>query len=302
MKYFIFFLSAMVMMLSACLKDDDSEQKEEERRKLEAYLLDNNITQEPTGSGMYYLEEVEGTGVSPRVDDLIELVYTGTLIDGTVVETTDSAEARDARIYSDSRLYGPHRYYVQPTDGFFEGIRKMKEDGEATFIIPSDLAYGGSRYGSIPPYSTLIYHVKLLDVILDTETHEQELINEFIENDTLEYKETDGVYVAIIEEGEGELMDTGNEVAVQFTGYFLDGRVFDTNEGQIPTRFVIGSGDVIEGWDIAAKQMRRYTRARWIIEPDKAYGSAGLAVQYYGYIIPPEMTLVFDVFIAGTLK
>jgi len=53
---------------------------------------------------------------------------------------------------------------VNIIEGWNEGIKFMKEGGEATLIIPSVLGYGSSGSGSIPPYSTLIFDVELIDV------------------------------------------------------------------------------------------------------------------------------------------
>ena len=52
----------------------------------------------------------------------------------------------------------------QVIKGWDEGISYMHEGGEATLIIPSSLGYGSSGAGSIPPYSTLIFEVKLINI------------------------------------------------------------------------------------------------------------------------------------------
>jgi len=48
--------------------------------------------------------------------------------------------------------------------GWDEAIALMKEGGRATLVIPSDLAYGAAGTGSIPPYTSLVFYVELVDV------------------------------------------------------------------------------------------------------------------------------------------
>ena len=91
-KLGLFSLLAAIM-LGGCKKDDSQEQIEQEMRLLEQYLTDNNITQEPTESGLYYIPIVEGTGMAPTQDTWIDIEYTGMLIDGTVFATSDENTA-----------------------------------------------------------------------------------------------------------------------------------------------------------------------------------------------------------------
>ncbi|MCK4920348.1 MAG: hypothetical protein KAS71_04830, partial [Bacteroidales bacterium] len=70
-----FFLTHIILLaiFSSCEKDDFSEQINIENRLFENYLLANNITTEPTASGLYYIEEEEGTGATPIYDNWVIL-------------------------------------------------------------------------------------------------------------------------------------------------------------------------------------------------------------------------------------
>ena len=126
---------------------------DEETEILEQYLTENNITTEPKESGLYYIETETGTGLQPQQGDTVYVHYTGKLIDGTVFDTSEGGNP-----FSFELGVG---YVIQ---GWDEGIAYMKEGGKATLIIPSQLGYGSTGATSIPPYSTLIFDVELVDV------------------------------------------------------------------------------------------------------------------------------------------
>ena len=132
----------------------------EEMLKLKKYIADNNITTQPTSSGLYYIETVAGTGERARYGLNVSVRYKGYFFDGTVFD-----QNLDASIPFTFPLgYG----YV--ISGWDEGISYMRVGGKATLIIPSSLAYGyqGSDGGDggvdIPPYTTLIFEVELVGV------------------------------------------------------------------------------------------------------------------------------------------
>ena len=122
----------------------------------ERFLAENakrpNVTVTP--SGLQYEVLTEGTGRSPKATDTVRCHYHGTLIDGTVF---DSSYQRN-----------------QPADfglnqviaGWTEGVQLMKEGAKYRFYLPYHLAYGERGAGnSIPPFATLVFDVELLKVL-----------------------------------------------------------------------------------------------------------------------------------------
>jgi FKBP-type peptidyl-prolyl cis-trans isomerase len=104
-------------------------------------------------SGLQYEVISEGTGVKPSVDDLVQVHYEGTLING---EVFDSSFARGM----------PAEFYLnQVISGWTEGLQLMSEGSTYKLFIPQNLAYGARATGGIPAYSTLIFLVELLTVI-----------------------------------------------------------------------------------------------------------------------------------------
>jgi len=107
-----------------------------------------------TASGLQYIVEKEGTGISPVATDEVTVHYTGKLLDGTVFDS--SVTRGEPATFPLNRVI----------PGWTEGVQLMKEGGKYTFFIPSDLAYGPQGVpNAIPPHSTLIFDVELIKVI-----------------------------------------------------------------------------------------------------------------------------------------
>ena len=90
--------------------------------------------------------------------------------------------------------------------------------------------------------------------------------------------------------GTGTPAASGNNITVNYTGMFTDGKVFDTSTGKQPLTVVIGVGQVIPGWDQGILGMRVGGKRRLIIPSPLAYGEKGA-----GRVIPPNATLIFDI-------
>jgi FKBP-type peptidyl-prolyl cis-trans isomerase len=296
LKLGIFTLLAAVL-LSGCEKDDSQEQMEREQRLLEEYLSTNNITVEPTESGLYYIPIAEGTGMSPTTQTWIEMEYTGMMIDGTVIATSDEAIAEQHGIKAEGMLYGPYRVKLDQLylKGMIEGLQLMKVGGIGRFIIPSSLAFGGASSGNVPAYTTLVYNVELLEAFDDPVAHEQQKIREFLaENDFENVDSTEsGLYYIQEKAGTGDLLQEGNFVSVYYSGQFLDGREFDTNIGGEALSFLIPGDGLIPGWNQGIQLMRDEEDGILIIPYDLGYGEEGFKNIYGFQVIPPYKTLVF---------
>lgn len=122
----------------------------------EAFLAENKkragvVT---TPSGLQYEIVKEGTGRQPKANDTVRCHYEGTLIDGTVFD-------------SSYRRNQPAEFGLrQVIAGWTEGVQLMKEGSIFKFYIPYNLAYGEHGAGAdIPPYAALIFTVELIKVL-----------------------------------------------------------------------------------------------------------------------------------------
>ena len=108
-----------------------------------------------TSSGLQYevLQEGDGT-TKPKATDVVQVKYTGKLLNGTVFDSTD----KNGGAPSDINLSN-----VIP--GWTEGIQLMSKGAKYRFYIPSDLAYGDQGAGgAIPGGSTIIFDVELVNI------------------------------------------------------------------------------------------------------------------------------------------
>ena len=106
-----------------------------------------------TASGLQYEVIVQGTGSRPEASDFVQVHYEGTLIDGTVF---DSSFARgEAAIFPLDGVI----------DGWSEGVQLMTEGSTYMLYIPPELGYGQYPAGSIPGNSTLIFRVEFLSIL-----------------------------------------------------------------------------------------------------------------------------------------
>ena len=105
-------------------------------------------------SGLQYQIITEGNGKKPSATDKVKCHYEGTLIDGTLF---DSSIKR-----GQPAVFGVN----QVIRGWVEALQLMSEGSKWRLFIPSELGYGAQQAGEmIPPHSTLIFEVELIEVL-----------------------------------------------------------------------------------------------------------------------------------------
>lgn len=104
-----------------------------------------------TASGLIITTIKEGTGASPKATDTVKVHYNGTLPSGQVFDSSLNGEPVSFQ------LNGVIKCWT-------EGVQLMKVGGKSKLVCPADIAYGDRGSGPIPPGSTLIFEVELLDI------------------------------------------------------------------------------------------------------------------------------------------
>ena len=110
-----------------------------------------------TASGLKIEDLVVGTGATAEKGKTVSVHYTGWLIDKSKADPFDSSVGRGQ----------PYEFALGTgavIRGWDEGVQGMKVGGKRLLTVPPDLGYGAQGNGPIPPNSTLIFEVELLDV------------------------------------------------------------------------------------------------------------------------------------------
>jgi FKBP-type peptidyl-prolyl cis-trans isomerase FklB len=129
--------------------------KEANKKEGEAFLEKNKSAKDVVTlpSGLQYKIVKKGTGgAKPDANDKVTVHYHGTLIDGTIF---DSSVDRGK-----TATFGLN----QVIPGWTEGLQYMEAGDKFVFYIPQNLAYGARAQGKILPFSTLIFEVELFNV------------------------------------------------------------------------------------------------------------------------------------------
>jgi FKBP-type peptidyl-prolyl cis-trans isomerase FkpA len=144
----VLFAVALMITLASC--DPAKKYEKQEQEDIQNYLSENSdLNFVKQASGLYYLERVAGTGISPVMNDSVYVIYTLALLNGTVLGTNL-----------------PYGCIVgENVDGFDEGIQLMKVGGTSTLLIPSKIGYGSDGNYPIPGYTSLLFDIELLKVV-----------------------------------------------------------------------------------------------------------------------------------------
>ena len=137
---------------AATLAAQDTKAPETEKKE------DSKMHRNP--SGLQYQDTVVGTGATPQKGQTVVVHYTGWLWENN---------AKGKKFDSSVDRGKPFEFKLgqgQVIRGWDEGVATMKVGGKRTLVIPPDLAYGtrGVGNGLIPPNSTLMFDVELLDL------------------------------------------------------------------------------------------------------------------------------------------
>ncbi|HEY6436218.1 MAG TPA: FKBP-type peptidyl-prolyl cis-trans isomerase [Ignavibacteriaceae bacterium] len=242
-------------------------------------------------SGLKYMDDSLGTGREAKDGDLVSIHFRGWMIPkdstGELFSDWSTDQGKNMLSLGDSKTRNQPIKFVLNSSSFIkgsdEGIVGMKTGGIRTIIIPSKLAYGEAGIGFIPPSTDLKVVVDLLEV-------KDKVVAEMWQVDTTLYKTTaSGVKYVIISQGEGPAVEAGKVITVSYSGYLLDGTLFDSSvERDEPIQFAVGQGQVIPGWDEGLLLLKKGDKARFIIPPQLGYGEMQLEK------IPANSTLIFD--------
>ncbi len=237
----------------------------------EPITLDGATT---TDSGLQFLEITKGSGRSPEDGDLISMLFTGSLPDGTVFTNSSASETPISAVFGREQLL----------PGWEEGLAMMEAGGIAKMVLPPELAFGEEGFGMIPPNSQIILEVELLTVEVPPQPSAV-ADDDFVSTDS-------GLQYADLTEGKGDAAELESIVSTHFTIWVQGDEehefVFSSEDGD-PVAFIVGGGTVFPGWEEGVLSMKQGGKRQLVIPPDLALGEAG------GNGIPPNATVVMEI-------
>ena len=148
-------LSASFQVIREIMQREAAAKAEAAAGEGKAFLADNAKRDGITtlASGLQFEVLTTGEGAKPSREDTVRTHYHGTLIDGTVF---DSSYERGQ----------PAEFPVGGViAGWTEALQLMNAGSKWRLYVPSELAYGAQGVGSIPPHSVLVFDVELLEVL-----------------------------------------------------------------------------------------------------------------------------------------
>ncbi|MBC9933393.1 FKBP-type peptidyl-prolyl cis-trans isomerase [Chitinophaga qingshengii] len=244
-----------------------------------------------TPGGIEYIVHKSGSGAQLKLGDTALLNVTQRINDSLLGESRKVIGAAIPVAISK-----PQNKY-----DLMEGLALLHEGDSATFVIPWDSLPAQER----PPFGKKGDKLKITFAVegkysaASQKEKDEKAIKEYMDKNKINAtKNAEGVYIAIQQEGTGEVPKTGDTVVVHYTGKLASGKVFDSSQDSTlrpgmplePIKFPIGQGFVIKGWDSGLGSLKKGTKATLLIPSTLAYGLQGSPPA-----IPANSILIFDV-------
>lgn len=305
MKKLFSVLISAVLLLSACMNSDDLEkEREQQLMTLKDYLASKNIAFAGTDT-VYriFIDSTlrDSTSIPIKSTYYVKVNYNLRLVDNEkLVETNNHVLAKQNGLLPVNFLSGPSLIAVNYTAiyGLYRSLLQLQKNDTAVFVIPFDWAFGSYYTDRIPVFSSLIFQVRVVDVIPDIAAYDKSFWQRWVV-DSLQLSLSDTteevpVYIKTYNTGDTtkKASDYSN-VTVIYKGWLTDGRVFTDNYDTIT--FSFGNTSIISGFSKAIEQLNLGQRAKIFIPYYHAYGTTARTNSAGQVVIPPYSSLIYEV-------
>ncbi len=247
----------------------------------------------PESCGIYIIPLEPGKGRCPVKGEKVEVDFSATLLDGQFVGSTFDQPEKFSFVLGEG-------YAIQ---GWEEIMPKMHLGERVKAIIPFEMAYGEHSVGSIPPYSNLVYDIKLLKITTAEElraeaekaqaalkVESEKAFADYVSANGIVDHTPSGLYYSKSLATDGAMPQKGQKVVIKFVASYLDGTPLgnsDDLDGDFEVSY--GNGVMLKGLEEGVGLMHVGEKARFVLPYQLAYGE-----HPYGNI-PGCSNLVFDV-------
>lgn len=129
-----------------------------EEQFIKEYINARNWSAQPTGSGLYVIVDNAGKGNKAANGNKVKVNYSGFLLDGTPFDSNVNPQFNHVQPFEFTLGQG------QVIKGWDEGLTYFAKGGKGKLLIPARLGYGEQGSGKIPPNSTLMFEIEVLDI------------------------------------------------------------------------------------------------------------------------------------------
>ena len=266
---------------------------EHAKQEFKDYVETNLVGVAPESSGVYIIPLEAGKGPSPKMGDKVEVDFSANLLNGQFVGSTFDRPDKFSFVLGKGLAI----------QGWEEIMPKMHLGERVKAVIPFELAYGEHSIGSIPPYSNLIYEIKLLKITpkeeLEAEAEKAlealkeesgKAFTDYVTANGIVDHTPSGLYYSKALVTDGAAPQEGKKAVIKYVATFLDGTPLGSSD-ELGGDFEVlyGSGAVLKGLEEGIGLMHVGEKARFVLPYTLAYGE-----QPYKNI-PGCSNLVFDV-------
>ncbi len=287
-----------LLIVLICLGSMQAEaQKKKSKTKKTTLFKEKDVAYAPSGLAYKFRQDIPGKpGSIGEVVKLDFILFTNkdSILRSTVDEKTMVITTIQKPKYPGS---------------FEECIAMLSKGDSCACWLSADTLFKYGIGAEMPVYiekgSFLRFEVKMHDVMTMEQYNQEQVIMAkqakqdedvvlaaYIKNNNIPAKldTATGIYYQVVQEGPGAYPKKGNKVIVHYTGYLLNGEIFDSSRDRgDPFDFILGKGYVIEGWDEGIPLMHKGEKGILYIPSYRGYGPQRAGT------IPPNSILIFEV-------
>jgi FKBP-type peptidyl-prolyl cis-trans isomerase len=257
------------------LESDWDKNLVENETEIQNYIKAKNLKMTKSATGLYYQKLKENpTGQTYKAGDELTIHFNLYNLRGAVLDSTERLTNKPyVFVFGGTRLL----------PGMEEGLLLLKTGEKIEVLMNHSLAFGSQSSDVLPAYSALGSTLEVLKARTETQQ-----IDDYVSAKKLNVTEktTSGLRFIRTAPSTDELVKTGQNLQIKYTGKLLNDKVFDS--GQFA--FMVGAGRTIKGFEEGIAKMRLGEKATLIFASDLGYGNASPSAT-----IPNYSPLVFEV-------